>query len=50
VLEVAKEWGIPPWEIERGGEDVLIWYMRALAWRDAVAERQKREIEEIRDG
>jgi hypothetical protein len=33
VLEMAKEWGTPPWEIAAGSK--MLWYQRWLALRAA---------------
>jgi hypothetical protein len=38
ILEAAKEWGIPPWQISPDEGDV-IWFFRWVEYRNALATR-----------
>ena len=39
VLNAAKSWGVPPWDIVRGSK--LLWYMRQKAVDDALMEHNQ---------
>ena len=43
ILEAAKEWGIPPWQVE--DEASLLWWQRWLTLRDETSDARKRQAD-----
>jgi len=43
VLEAAKEWGVPPWQVE--DEAPALWWGRWLAMREETAQARRDRAE-----
>jgi hypothetical protein len=39
ILQAAKEWSIPPWQVE--DEATLLWWQRWRVFEEEVAEQRK---------
>lgn len=39
ILQAAKEWGVPPWQVE--DEATLLWWQRWRIFEEEVAEQRK---------
>lgn len=45
VLECARAWGVPPWEIAELRGPRKKWYWRQRAWDSAMRKREQMEAE-----